>query len=157
MIAVRDGAGATTVLEAAAEDDAAEADLIRRLVLTVAAADPDVIENHNLHGFDLPFLARRAREVGVPLRLGRVDGAALRERAAQRGSEREDDTRRRVRLVAPGRELIDTLDAVIRYDFSTRELPGHGLKAVARHLGIAAPDREMVPGRDVYRVYRRDP
>ena len=38
-----------------------EAELIRRLVARVQAADPDVIENHNLHGFDLPFLDRRAR------------------------------------------------------------------------------------------------
>ncbi|MGH2900216.1 MAG: DNA polymerase domain-containing protein, partial [Solirubrobacteraceae bacterium] len=56
-----------------------------------------------------------------------------------------------------GRELIDTLDAVRRYDFSTRELPSHGLKAVAKHLGIAKPDRELIRGADIYRVYRRDP
>src|SRR6202035_5515470 len=64
---------------------------------------------------------------------------------------------RRVRFVAPGRELIDTLDAVRRYDFSTRELPGHGLKAVARHLGIARADREYIPGSEIYTTYRTDP
>ncbi len=37
------------------------------------------------------------------------------------------------------------MDAVLRYDFATRELPGHGLKAVARHLGLAGPDRELHP------------
>ena len=63
----------------------------------------------------------------------------------------------RVRFVAPGRELIDTLDAVLRYDFATRELPGHGLKAVARHLGIAAPDRELIPGERIHAVWREDP
>src|SRR5688500_19738253 len=111
MIAVRDGAGATTVLEAAAEDDAAEADLIRRLVECVRAADPDVIENHNLHGFDLPFLARRARMHGVPLTLGRIEGMPLRTRPARRGTPSGDgDAGRRVRYTAPGRELIDTLD-----------------------------------------------
>ena len=62
-----------------------------------------------------------------------------------------------MRFVAPGRELIDTLDAVLRYDFATRELPGHGLKAVARHLGIAGPDREHIRGDQIYEVYRRDP
>jgi DNA polymerase, archaea type len=74
-----------------------------------------------------------------------------------RGTARDGDSGRRVRFVAPGRELIDTLDAVIRYDFSTRELPGHGLKAVARHLGVAAPDREYVPGSQIYTTWRRDP
>jgi DNA polymerase elongation subunit (family B) len=64
---------------------------------------------------------------------------------------------RRVRFVAPGRELIDTLDAVRRYDFSTRELPGHGLKAVARHLGLARADRVYIPGSEIYTTYRADP
>ena len=53
--------------------------------------------------------------------------------------------------------MIDTLDAVLRYDFATRELPNHGLKTVARHLGIAGPDREQIRGDQVYTVYRRDP
>ncbi|HET7459470.1 MAG TPA: DNA polymerase domain-containing protein, partial [Gemmatimonadaceae bacterium] len=83
--------------------------------------------------------------------------AGLRERAARRGGPRGDDADRRVRYVAPGRELIDTLDAVRRHDHSTRDLPGHGLKAVARHLGIAAPDREYVRGDQIYATYRVDP
>lgn len=157
MVAVRHPSGETEVLEAPDGTPAGEAALIRRLAATVRAADPDVIENHNLHGFDLPFLARRARLHRVPLALGRLEGAALRERAAMRGTAREDDAGRRVRFVAPGRELIDTLDAVIRYDFSTRELPGHGLKAVARHLGVAAPDREYVPGPLIHATWLRDP
>ncbi|HLL84273.1 MAG TPA: ribonuclease H-like domain-containing protein, partial [Longimicrobium sp.] len=156
MVAVRDPAGETHVLEAEGRGDEAEAELIRRLVATIQAADPDVIENHNLHGFDLPFVSERARRLGVPLPLGRIGGLGLRERAARRGTARGDEGRR-VRLLAPGRELIDTMDAVIRYDFSARELPGHGLKAVARHFGVAAPEREYVPGSQVYAVYRRDP
>jgi DNA polymerase elongation subunit (family B) len=157
MVAVRYPSGATQVLEADGEGAAAEASLIRRLVAAVQAADPDVIENHNLQGFDLPFLDRRARILGVPLALGRTGPAGLRQRAARRGTTDERDSRRRVRFVAPGRELIDTLDAVLRYDFAARELPGHGLKAVARHLGIAGPDREQIRGDLVYTVYCRDP
>ena len=49
------------------------------------------------------------------------------------------------------------MDAVLRHDFATRELPSHGLKAVARHLGIAGPDRELIRGHEIYDVYRRDP
>jgi DNA polymerase elongation subunit (family B) len=126
-------------------------------VETVWAADPDVIENHNLHGFDLPFLARRAQRLGVTLALGRLERYGLRERAARRGVVPGEDSGRRVRFVAPGRELIDTMDAVLRYDFATRDLPGHGLKAVARHLGVAAPDREYVPGHLIFTTWRQDP
>ena len=157
MIALRDPCGATEVIEARDDGHAAEADLIRELVARVRAADPDVIENHNLHGFDLPFLDRRARILGVPLALGRIGPPGLRQRAARRGTTSGPHADRRVRFMAPGRELIDTLDAVLRYDFATRELPDHGLKAVARHLGIAGPAREYIPGNQVYAVYRRDP
>ena len=156
LVAIRDPWGAVELLETRGLDDASEADLIRRLVERVAAADPDVIENHNLHGFDIPFLERRARLLGVSLALGRI-GSGLRQRAAQRGAAAGDSARRRVRFIAPGRELIDTMDAVLRHDFSTRELPGHGLKEVARHLGISGPDRETIPGDRIHQVYLTDP
>ena len=156
MIAVRYPSGATETLEAPIDGNAGEAALIRELIAKVTAVDPDVIENHNLHGFDLPFLAKRAQILGVPLALGRIGPPGLRVRAARRGPT-EDSEGRRIRYVAPGRELIDTLDAVFRYDFATRELPNHGLKTVARHLGVAAADREQIRGDQVYAVYLRDP
>jgi DNA polymerase I len=158
MISVRYHTGDTEVLEAIDESDAAEAALLLRLMERIRAADPDVIENHNLHGFDLPFLEQRARLLGVPVVLGRIGGAGLRQRAARRGVLSGDPAdRRRIRFVAPGRELIDTLDAVRRHDTSTRDLPGHGLKVVAKHLGIASPDREYIPGAEIHSTYRVDP
>ena len=157
MVSVREPSGATQVLEAAARDDDAEAELIRRLVAVIQAADPDVIENHNLHGFDLPFLHRRARSLGVPLALGRIGSPGLRRRAARRGMVSESDAERRVRFVAPGRELIDTLDAVRRYDYTVRALPSYGLKAVARQLGLAGPQRELIRGDQIFTVYQTDP
>jgi DNA polymerase, archaea type len=166
MVSIRYHSGETEVLDARNDSDAAEADLIRRLVDRIRSADPDVIENHNLFGFDLPFLDRRARHLRVPLTLDRIGGTRLGLRAARRGvsvggfdadSENGGSEQRRVRFVIPGRELIDTMDAVWRYDFATRELPGHGLKAVARHLGIAPPNREYIPGAEIYTTFRTDP
>jgi DNA polymerase elongation subunit (family B) len=157
MISIRYPNGDTEVLEARKRSDAAEAELLRELMARVASADPDVIENHNLHGFDLPFIDHRARKFGVPIVLGRTGQAGLRQRAAQRGMQASGGGRRRVRFIAPGRELIDTMDAVIRYDFSTRALPGHGLKAVAKYLGFASPDREYIKGSEIYSTYRTDP
>ncbi|MFN8580286.1 MAG: DNA polymerase domain-containing protein [Gemmatimonadaceae bacterium] len=157
LIALRYPSGATEVLEAAGTDDRAEKAVIERLVAAVEAQDPDVIENHNLHGFDLPFLDQRARYLGVPLHFGRVAGLGLVPRGARRGARWERDTRRRIRFMVPGRELIDTMDAVLRHDFSARDLPGHGLKAVARHFGLAQPDREQIPGALVWETYQRDP
>jgi len=157
MIAVRDPAGRTEILEARGDDPRDEAELLARLVACVRACDPDVIENHNLHGFDLPFLEQRARILGVPLGLGRGGAPGLRQRPARRGVVAPGNAARRIRYTIPGRELIDTLDAVLRHDFATRDLPGHGLKAVARHLGLAASDREHIPGAQIYDVWKRDP
>jgi DNA polymerase elongation subunit (family B) len=156
MVAVRDPSGVATVLETPTDDEAGERALIERLVAVIREADPDVIENHNLHGFDLPFLERRARVAGVPLRLGR-NNLTLQRRAARRGIVIEGDEQRRHRYIVPGRELIDTMDAVLRYDFSTRELPGHGLKAVARHFGLAGPERELIRGDLIHATWRTDP
>ena len=157
LVALCRSGGESEVLESGGLDDGAEARLIERLGARVAELDPDVIENHHLHGFDLPFLVERARRLGVPLALGRVPGLGSRPSArgapAWPGSERS--ARRRYTL--PGRELIDTLDAVRRHDFSARDLPGHGLKVVARHFGIAPRERELVSGGDIHRVYRSDP
>jgi DNA polymerase I len=162
LVALRDPAGGTEVLDARGDDDAAEADLIRRLMERIRVHDPDVIENHNLHGFDLPFLARRARVLDVPLALGRAGSPGLRQRPASRGAAvgrtpGRSEAMRRMRYTVPGRELIDTLDAVLRHDFAARDLPGHGLKVVARHLGIAGPEREHIPGSRVYEVFLKDP
>ncbi|RKH02000.1 DNA polymerase II [Corallococcus sp. CA047B] len=164
LVAVRDAEGRAETLEVTEDGDAGEADLLRRLVARIREADPDVVENHNLHGFDLPFLDQRAKRLNVPLALGRAGLPGLRHRPSARGAAlgrgpggREADAMRRARYTVPGREFIDTLDAVRRHDFSARDLPGHGLKAVARHLGLAGPERELIPGARVYEVFQKDP
>jgi DNA polymerase elongation subunit (family B) len=157
LVAVRDPDGRATTLEARGGSPDDEAELLARVVAHVRAADPDVIENHNLHGFDLPFLVERARVLGVPLALGRLPGVRPRARAARRGRPTEDGRPFEIRYTVPGRELIDTLDAVRRHDFATRELESHRLKDVARHLGVADEHREIVPGAEIFTTWLRDP
>ena len=69
LVAVRDNRGFEQVLEAATP--AEEATLIADLCALIRQRDPDTIENHNLMGFDLPFLEHRASVLKVPLYLGR--------------------------------------------------------------------------------------
>lgn len=157
MIAVRLPDGSLRTLEAAGTTDNDERRLLKELADLVRDVDPDVIENHNLHGFDIPFLHTRAKLLRTSFALGRTSHANLLARGARRGARSEYDATRRVRFIAPGRELIDTLDAVRRYDFSARDLPSHGLKAVAKHLGFAGPDREYIRGDRIYATYQTDP
>lgn len=154
LVAVRDSRGLATTIEAPRPGD--ERRLIAELCALVRARDPDVVENHNLFGFDLPFLEARAAQLGVPLLLGRTGAPPL----LGRYPEPPPDARRRrrtVRYTVAGRELIDTLEAVRRHDFVARDLPGHGLKDVARHFGIASPERTYVAGAEVYRTYLEQP
>jgi DNA polymerase elongation subunit (family B) len=152
LVAVRDSRGLATVLEAPTPAD--EAGLIADLCALIRARDPDVIENHNLFGFDLPFLEARARVCGVPLALGRAEGPPLLEQTGRSG---RFGRRRRPRYSVAGREFIDTLDAVWRHDFAVRDMPGYGLKAAARYFGVAAPDRTYIPGAAIYATYQQDP
>lgn len=154
LIAIRDNRGFTTILEA--PDPADEAGMILKLCQIVRERDPDAIENHNLFSFDLQFLERRAEVLGIPLRLGR-DGGPERLEKREETLAVGPEARRRVRYSVAGRELIDTLDAVRRYDFVVRDLPSHGLKDVARYFGIATPDRVYLEGASIFETYQRDP
>ncbi len=154
MVAIRDSRGLATTIEAPATGD--EAGLISTLCALIRERDPDVIENHNLFGFDLPFLEQRAAALGIPLILGRTGGPANLERREETlaiGPE----ARRRTRYSIAGRELIDTLDAVRRHDFVVRDMPSHSLKDVARYFGIAAPNRVYLDGATIFETYHRDP
>lgn len=163
LIALRAPNGEHELLEAARDDDAAEAALLQQLAARIAFHDPDVIENHNLHGFDLPFVMRRAERLRIRLALGRRANVDFGLRPASRGARLGQagaawlERLRRARYTVPGRELLDSMDAVRRYDFSARDLPGHGLKAVARHFGLASAEREYIPGARVYQTYLSDP
>jgi DNA polymerase elongation subunit (family B) len=152
LIAVRDTQGLSTILEAPTPAD--EAALIADLCALIRERDPDIIENHNLFGFDLPFLHERAQALRVPLRMGRPEGPELLDQYEEPGAFRR---RKRMRYSMVGRELIDTLDAVWRHDFSARDMPGHGLKAAARYFGVAAPERTYIAGAEIYSTYLRDP
>src|SRR5256884_1598976 len=154
MVSMRDNRGLTMTIDAPTPGE--EADLITRLCALIRERDPDVIENHNLFGFDLPFLEQRAEVLGIPLLLGRMGGPTLLERREETlaiGPE----ARRRTRYSLAGRELIDTLDAVRRHDFVVRDLPSHRLKGVARYFGIAGPERVYLEGSAIYETYCRDP
>ncbi len=154
LIAVKDSRGLATVLEAPTQED--EPRLIREFCTLIQERDPDVIENHNLFGFDLPFLEHRASVHGIPLALGRRGGPMMlekREETLAVGPE----ARKRTRYSMPGRELIDTLDAVRRHDFVVRDMPSYGLKDVARYFGIAAAERVYLAGPKIFETYRQNP
>jgi DNA polymerase, archaea type len=149
MIALSDTRGYEALL------DGDEKQMLEQLIERIQALDPDVIEGHNLFGFDLPYLAARAQALGVPLRLGR-DGSELRF-----GSPRQciigANSRTFTPAFAHGRHLIDTYLSVQRFDIGRGDLESYGLKEVAQQLGIAAPDRIYLEREQIPDLWRTNP
>jgi DNA polymerase, archaea type len=150
-IAIADSGGLTTVLSGA---EMGEADLLRECGRIIGERDPDVIEGHNIFRFDLEYMEARARRLKVPLRWGR-DGSPLGGRPSRmQVAERTIGYRR---YHVEGRHIVDTWILAQLYDVGARDLESYGLKDVARHFGIAAPERTYLPPEEIPRIFREDP
>jgi DNA polymerase, archaea type len=134
--------------------DGSEADLLRQVGAFVRDYDPDTMEGHNLFNFDLPYVAERCRRWGVDMDWGRGG------RPVQVKPSRFAVGERMVaytRFDLYGRQVIDTYFLAQLYDLSHRELESYGLKAVARHFGVAAADRTYLEGGAIGAEFERDP
>lgn len=151
-IACKDSHGAETVLRG---DMLEERDLLTGLNEVIRRADPDVIVGHNIFRFDLDYIGKRASRLGVRLTWGR-NGSIPHITPSSRWSlaERVIDF---PRWDVYGRHIIDTYFLVQHYDISQRSLESHGLKKVAIHFGIAAPDRVYLDGNSIAGQFRQDP
>ena len=146
-IALSDSAGWEEILLVDdPNDEAQERAVLERFVALVRERDPDVIEGHNIFRFDLPYLEVRARKRGVKLELGR-DGSALRAHPSRlQIAERLIQYRK---FEIRGRHVVDTLFLVQFHDVGARELESFGLKAAARHFGVAEDDRVELGAREI--------
>ncbi len=150
-IAMADSSGWSTVLSGATMS---EAELLAECSRLIRERDPDVLEGHNIFRFDLEYMEARARRLGVPLAWGR-DGSALRGHPSRmQVAERTISYRR---YMVAGRHIVDTWMLTQLYDVAARDLESYGLKDVARHFGVAAPDRTYLPPEDIPRIFREDP
>jgi DNA polymerase I len=132
-----------------------ERDILNAFVERVRERDPDILEGHNILGFDLPYLQARAARHNIRLALGR-DGSDIRF-----GSERNYAIGGISRPFTPayvhGRHVMDTYLAVQRFDWARGELTSYGLKEVARAFGIAEEERVEMPRADLPQIFARDP
>ena len=131
-----------------------EGEMLAEMVREIRARDPDVIEGHNIFRFDLPYMEERARRCGVDLTVGR-DGGVLRHRQARfQAGDRVIPYRN---YAIHGRHVIDTWFLAQRYSEAGRELRRNGLKDVARHFGVASPDRTYITGAEASWYFDHDP
>ena len=150
-IALSDNTGWEEFLLAKPDDADSEKSILEECSRLIRARNPDVIEGHNLFRFDLPFLAARAKKHRVLLGWGR-GGEAMTSRASR--LQIAEKTIQYTRFSTYGRHFVDTYILAQQYDVATRELDSFGLKALARHLQVAEPERVQIPGKDIARTWR---
>ncbi|MFZ9933602.1 MAG: DNA polymerase domain-containing protein [Chthoniobacterales bacterium] len=153
-IALSDSTGWEEILVVDDPDDAAqEKAVLEKFVALARERDPDVIEGHNIFKFDLPYLEKRARKHNVKLELGR-DGSGLRSHPSRlQIAERLIQYRK---FEIHGRHIVDTLFLVQFHDVGARELESFGLKAAARHFGVAEDDRVELGAREITEAHKKD-
>ena len=152
IVALSDNRGWSLLLHS--KDHGDEARLLREALDAIRERDPDVLEGHNLYAFDLPYFETRCRRHGIPFALGR-DGSTPRSFPAQmRFAERSIEY---PAYEIAGRHIVDTLFQVMSYDVTKRDLPGYGLKVVAKYFGFAPEGRTYVDGDQIGETWRTDP
>jgi len=151
-IAIKDSYGEEIVLRG---DELSEPALLLALNGQIQRLDPDIITGHNIFRFDLDYIGTRARRHNVRLDWGR-NGTAPHVTPHARWTLAEK-TIEYPRWDIYGRHVIDTYFLVQHYDLSQRNLESHGLKTVARHFGIAAPERTYLDGSEISATFQNDP
>jgi DNA polymerase elongation subunit (family B) len=151
-IALKDSHGEEIVLRG---DQLTEPELLQALNGAIHRCDPDVITGHNIFRFDLDYIGRRAEMHGIRLTWGR-NGSPPHITPRARWSLAEK-TLEYPRWDIYGRHIVDTYFLVQLYDIAGRNLESHGLKAVARHFGVAAEERTYLDGTDISAAFRNDP
>lgn len=148
LIAMTDSTGWQHIIDGSKLD---ERRMLLDLVKTIKDRDPDVIEGHNVLGFDLPYILTRCARHNVELAIGR-DGSVLRA-VDTRGTPGEYQSDYSV----AGRHIVDTLHLVQSYDQTKRNMESYGLKYVARYFGFSSPDRTYVDGDRISATWDENP
>jgi len=130
-----------------------EPEMLEELTRIIRERNPDVIEGHNIFNFDLPYIETRARRFSIKLPWGR-DGSTIKSRPSRFGAAERIINFKRFDI--HGRHIIDTLFLAHLYDINTRSLESRGLKAVARHLGVAPENRTYVDHKEIPDLFETD-
>ena len=131
-----------------------EAEMLRELVKIISRRDPDIIEGHNIFGFDLPYIERRCVLNDVHFTIGRDSKIPYTYPAEKKFAERDI---KYTNYVIGGRSVIDTMFLAIDWDVYARKLDGVGLKEVAKVLGVSPKNRTYIEGGAIAKTWRENP
>jgi DNA polymerase I len=151
LITLSDNQGWEEVIDGRKET---EPEMLRKFITLIQERDPDVLESHNLFGFDLPYILQRCEVHGIAFNIGR-DESQPRPISVKPGSTGYDGEAQYYEL--NGRNLVDTLLLAQTYDLSTRTLESYSLKYLAQHFGFASTNRTYIPGNRISWYWDNEP
>ena len=151
LIAVADNRGLVDLIEGD------EPEILERFAALVRERDPDVIEGHNVFGFDFPYIMKRAEKCGVRLQIGRDGGEPRAGQERNYAISAGGNSRPFTPIYVHGRQVLDTYLIVQRFDWAKQALTSYGLKECARVFGFAEKDRVELPRAEMESLYRDDP
>jgi len=112
--------------------------LIQKFFEKLQQMRPEIICGHNIFGFDIPYILKRAELHGIrPFPSFDWSFRRRTKRLAERTIEVQE-------LRIAGAEVIDTLVLAQMWDVYYRQLESYGLKEIARALGVAEIDRDII-------------
>lgn len=131
-----------------------ERDLMMDFHRFIVEENPDIITGYNINGFDLPYLLRRAKTLGLEnlfFCLGRFAGECTELKVSYK-SRQENKPKNKVRYdvpIVPGRRIEDAHKSVKKLQ---KKLRSYKLDDVAHfYLGVGKHDVEP---EDIFRAYQ---
>jgi DNA polymerase elongation subunit (family B) len=150
LAAVSDSTGRADVL------DGDETEVLEALGDKVRQWNPDVVEGHNIYGFDLPYILERARALGVQFTIGRHPNQ-IPTLGAPRNFAIGANSRPFTPVYIFGRHVIDTYLQVQRFDSAKGQISSYGLKECARVYNLSSVDRVIVDRSKMVEQLEKDP
>ncbi len=150
MVSMTDSKGWQRVLSG---KDYSEEEIIRIMLEEVTKRDPDVLEGHNFHRFDLDYIEARAKRYKIPLKMGR-DGKLLKSHRSRINIAERTIVYKKYEVY--GRHIIDTWLLAQMFDVTARQLETYSLKDIARHFNVAVEGRTYIDHHDIPKMYKEN-
>ncbi|MGA9120285.1 MAG: DNA polymerase domain-containing protein, partial [Bacteroidota bacterium] len=149
LIALSDARGWEHIIDGRRKSEQA---MLTELANIILERNPDILEGHNILGFDLPYILTRCALHGINFPIGRDGSIPVLTTRGYRG-EGEDTPH----IDIAGRHIIDTLLLVQNYDATKRSMESYGLKYAARFFGFASETRTYIEGDRIAWYWDNDP
>ncbi len=154
IISMRTSQGKECVLYQGLEVDGEPLDeksLLKEFIARLREIDPDVLANHNIFGFDLPYIEKRCKRYGISFSIGRNGAEPVKFQTKIKFADRD---RKYTNFNVFGRQVIDTQFLAEYADVTNRDMPSYRLKDLVKYLDKASENRVYIAGEDISDVWK---